>query len=179
MRFFKRETDLEHGLRAQRPQPREEFVRTLASRIEPQRPRRSLAPKLAFVAAVTAALAASLGAAGALGSARGSVSSLATSVSHLVTPAKVTFTAATPQRSSANQHSTSTENTAKPASEPQPDENGNTDYGNATPTHFPPFNHQYGIRIPICWQGHIIYVSPREIVWYIFHGARPARFCHR
>ena len=27
------------------------------------------------------------------------------------------------------------------------------------------------------WHGSIIYVTPRELIWYVFHGAKPARSC--
>src|SRR4051794_29842279 len=179
MRFRKeKETRLERELRAQRPQPREEFVQMLARQVEPLRPaRRSALPKLALVAAVTAALAVSLGTAGALGAAGGSVHRFSVSVAHLVAPQKtaaVTRTggstgAPTPAAPTSSRSASSTVTTTTPT--------GTTDYSNATPTHWPPFNAQYGILIPICYQGHIIYVTPRQIVWYVFHGALPARRC--
>ncbi len=157
------DTRLERELRALAPQPRDELVRTLSSRIEPaRRTRRVAIPKVAIVAAVTAALAVSLGAAGALGAAGGSVHSFSRSVVHLVAPPK----ASTSNQSASNNVVTTTTS------------NGQTSYENATPTHWP-FQAQYGHRIPICWHGSIIYVTLREGVWYFFHGARPARYCHR
>ncbi len=154
------ETGLERELRAQRPQPRDEFVRLLTDQITPMpRPRRVAMPKLALVAAVTAALVASLGAAGAFGAARGPVRSFSVSVVHLVAPPKA-------GNNSASSDLVTTTTTS----------NGDTDYSNATPTHFP-FQGQYGHRIPICWHGQIIYVTPHELIWYFFHGGRPASFC--
>lgn len=175
MKLWKKtdETNLKRELRAQRPQPRDEFVRMLGRQIAPaRRTRSSLLPKVALVAAVTAALAVSLGVSGALGAAGGSVHSFSISVVHLVsppnTPARGGSTAGTPNTNSSASNNVVT--TTTPSS-------GDTDYSNATPTHFP-FESQYGHRIPICWQGHIIYVTLREAVWYIFHGAGPARSCH-
>jgi hypothetical protein len=154
----KNEPKLERELRAQRPQARDEFVRTLSRQVAPleRRPRSAL-PKVALVAAVTAVLAVSLGVAGAFGAARGPVHTFSISVVNLVSP---------PHSPSSNTStSTTTTNT-----------DGLTSHADATPTHFP-FQSQYGHLIPICWQGHIIYVTPRELIWYFFHGAHPARFC--
>lgn len=150
------ETKLERELRAQRPQARDEFVRMLSRQVAPlERGPRFALPKVALVAAVTVVLAVSLGVAGAFGAARGPVRTFSVSVAHLVAPP--------------HSPSSATANTATTT-------NGPTDHSNATPTHFP-FQTQYGHLIPICWQGHIIYVTPRELIWYFFHGARPARFC--
>ncbi len=160
MGFWKQaaETDLERELRAQRPQPRDEFVQSLTVGIAPARPARRLSlPKVALVGAVTLVLAVSLGTAGALGAAGGSVRSFSVSVVHLVSPPK--------GASNSPDHVTTTTSSG-----------GTVDYGNATPTHWP-FQEQYGHMIPICWQGHIIYVTPRELIWYVFHGAKPARSC--
>ena len=166
------ETKLERELRARRPQPREEFVRMLSDQVTPQRRTRRLAtPKVALIAAVTTALAASLGATGALGAAGGSVHSFSRSVVHIVSPPKADTTparngGATNSNASNNSNTNSADsNTAS----------GDTDYSNATPTN--PFRQQYGHLIPICFQGHIIYVTPRELIYYFFRGARPARFC--
>ena len=156
MRLWKKtdETELERELRAQRPQPPDEFVRSLGRLIEPvRRPRRALAPKLALVAAVTALLSVSLGAAGALGYAGTSMSAFGHGFGQLihVTPPSV-----------------HTPTTANP--------NG----GTVESDHHEwkdPFHHQYGIKIPICWNGQIIWVSPGELFWYILHGARPWREC--
>lgn len=152
------ETKLERELRAQRPQARDEFVRMLSRQVAPlERGRRFALPKVALVAAVTAVLAVSLGVAGALGAARGPVRTFSVSVVHLVSPP--------------HSPSTNTVTTTSPTTT-----NGDTDYENATPTHWP-FQSQYGHRIPICWHGSIIYVTLREAVWYFFHGALPARAC--
>lgn len=84
MRFWKRETDLERELRAQRPQPREQFVQMLSGQgVAPPKARRRRAPAFALIAAVTVLLAASLGVAGALGNASHSLQTFYTSASHI------------------------------------------------------------------------------------------------
>jgi hypothetical protein len=182
MGFWNRtgETKLERQLRAERPQARDEFVHMLSRRIgPPERARRHLLPKIALVAAVTAALAASLGAAGALGAAGGSVHAFSLGVVHLVSPPR-----ATPEPRSAVTPNTVTHNTVtttKPATTttttaPTTTTSGQKSYEDATPTHWP-FQAQYGFRIPICWQGSVIWVTPRELIWYVFHGALPVRSC--
>ena len=176
-----RETKLERRLRAERPQPRDEFVRMLGRRIgPPERARRHLLPKIALVAAVTAALAASLGAAGALGAAGGSVHAFSISVVHLVSPPRATprtrGPAVTPTTVTHNTVTHSTVTTTTTSTTPTTTTSGRTSYEDATPTHWP-FQAQYGFRIPICWQGSVIWVTPRELVWYVFHGALPVRRC--
>ena len=177
MGFWNRndETKLERELRAQRPEARDEFVRRLSRQVAPLERRRRLAlPKIAVVAAVTAVLAVSLGVAGALGAARGPVHTFSISVVHLVsppTPAPQTRGGGATATSTNSSASSNTVTTTTPTTT-----SGQTDYSNATPTHWP-FQSQYGFMIPICWHGSIIYVTPREAIWYFFHGALPARSC--
>jgi hypothetical protein len=64
-RFWKREDDLEARLRAERPEPRPEFVRAVAAGIDAAPRRRSY--RLAFAAALTALAIAAFGAVGGLG----------------------------------------------------------------------------------------------------------------
>ncbi len=40
-----------------------------------------------------------------------------------------------------------------------------------------PFHHQYGICVPICHDGNIIFVPLREYFYRLLRGDRPARFC--
>ena len=94
MRFRNRETDLERELRAQRPQPREQFVQMLSGREAPHkptptptpklRPNRRPAPRIALVLVVSLVFAASLGVAGAVGYAKHSVTTFSTNVFHIV-----------------------------------------------------------------------------------------------
>ena len=90
MRFRNRETDLERELRAQRPQPREQFVHMLSGRPSPaSKPARTgvpgrIAPRIVLVAVVTLVLAASLGVTGALGHAGSSLQSFGASLYHVV-----------------------------------------------------------------------------------------------
>jgi hypothetical protein len=151
------ETSFERELRAQRPQPPSDFVRMLSCQIGPmQRTRRLVLPKVALIAAVTAALAASLGVAGALGSAGGSVHSFGISVVHLVSPPKAT-PVVRPFNTLASHTTTSTSSGAAPA-------------------HYP-FQWQYGHQLAICWHGEIIHIPARELFYYLAHGARPPGLC--
>jgi len=188
MGFRKRESDLEQRLRAERPRPSDEFVRSLSKLVEPVRPARGAAmPKLALVGALTVVLAASLGVTGALGAAGGSFSSFGSSIVHLIAPANASpphvaiVTPQTSSSSSSSSTSTSSSTSSTPQNNPapgEPDGHGGTDYLNATP-HYPPFNFQYGHQIPICWQGHLTYIYPYELFWYFRHGALPYIFCAR
>jgi hypothetical protein len=118
-------------------------------------------PRVALIAAVTAALALSLGVAGAIGSATGSIHLFGTSVFHLV--------------QSPSSRSTSP---GLPRVTPDHTQAGRgLDPWNFSYHHFPPFKHQYAGKIPICWHGHIIYIYPFQWFWYFIHGAGPARSC--
>ena len=151
-------TMLERELRAQRPQPPSELVRMLSRQIGPmERTRRLALPKLALVAAVTAALAASLGVAGALGSAGGSVHSFGVSVVHLVSPPKTAVV-------------------AHPITKPVPGHTTTTTSSGAAPAHYP-YQWQYGHMLSICWRGEIIQIPARELFFYLRHGARPPGLC--
>jgi hypothetical protein len=154
------ERELGRRLRAERPKPSEEFVRRLSGQIEPaRRARRVSAPRVALVAAATAVLALSLGVAGAIGSATGSIHVFGTSVLHLVQPAT---TRATSSGTVTANHSQSGQG---------------VDPRTFSYRHFPPFMHQYAGKIPICFHGQIIYVTPLQWFWYFIHGAGPARSC--
>jgi hypothetical protein len=71
-RFWRRERrhDVEHALRASRPEPRSEFVETLTERLESAEPRRLRRPtasmRLVFAVVLGAAIAASAGTVGGL-----------------------------------------------------------------------------------------------------------------
>jgi predicted phage tail protein len=152
------ERKLERDLRAQRPQPRDELVSRLNRQVEPPADTRGrrVVPKLALVAALTTVLIASLGATGAFGAAGSSMHAFGISVVHLVSPPK----AAAHGGSAMSSNVTTT----------------TTSYQNTTPRHYP-FVVQYGGLIPICWRGSLIWVTPRQLIWYLFRGARPARTC--
>jgi hypothetical protein len=170
MAFWNRtdESQLERELRAERPQPSDELVRSLSSRIAPARqPRRLTLPKLALVAAVTAVLAVSLGTAGALGAAGGSVHTFSLSVVHLVSPPKATVVQSTTKPITGSSQTTSN---SKPTGSVRPD------HKFPDPDHFP-FQHQYGHQISICWHGEIIQIPARLLFFYLLHGARPPGLC--
>jgi hypothetical protein len=164
--FGKRSHDaaLERRLRAERPRAAEELVDRLSGRILPRpRARQRLVPRVALVVGATAAIALSLGAAGAIGSATGSIQAFGRSVYHVVQPSPAHTT---------DSGLTRTTNVTLA-------ENG---LGSVTgrinnPT-LSPFGFQYGLRIPICYQGHIVYVRLTELLWYFFHGGLPARDCY-
>jgi hypothetical protein len=163
-----RDKDLERRLRDERPRPGDELVRRLSAEIEPrQASRRSSVSRPVLIAAVTAVLALSLGVAGAVGSARGSVSSFGRSVYHLVQPSRGPVTP-------------SSAATSSPVVTPDHQTGGGDPFfvGHRI-VGFPPFGHQYGILIPICYQGHIIYVHLWELFYYFTHGATSARSCFR
>jgi hypothetical protein len=173
------DSELERRLRAERPQAPDELVDRLASRIAPvPRPRRATGPRLALIGAITAAIALSLGVAGAIGSARGSIQSFGRGVYHVVQPSPAhTTTVAAPV--TAPQTTVPHTTTVSP--------NHNQGGSGQLPIGFlpsrihdpniPPFGFQYGIKVPICYQGHIIFVSLSELFWYFTHGALPAWVC--
>ena len=161
------QNDLERRLVEARPEPPEEFVHRLSALMEPKRaPRRSGTPRIALVGAVTAAIVLSLGVAGALGSATGSINAFSRSVVHLVQAPSTTKPTVTAD------HSQGGSGGGPP---------GPSDPRWWSDRHFPsgpPFSQQYAGKIPICWQGHIKYVTPFDYLWYYFgHGGRPARDC--
>lgn len=160
-----RETDLERELRAQRPQPRDEFVRMLTGHSAAPKARRSLGsrpalPRIVLVAAITVVLAASLGVAGALGHATSSFKSLGTSVYHIVQ---------TPQPSHTNGG-----NDGKSNDKGGKGNNGGS--GNGDPGDDRdhdgriPFHHEYHHLLPICHDGQVQYVP---VVLYL-----PLLFSH-
>lgn len=93
-RFWRRGDGLERELRAQRPEPRKEFLRALESRMTGdryRRPARSL--RLGLAGALTVAMLVSLAAFGGLGYAATGVAHAVTAATHVVTPAKKAATA--------------------------------------------------------------------------------------
>jgi hypothetical protein len=66
-RFWKREEELERRLRAERPEPRSEFVHALTDHVMSRRYRRSARLRVVFAGAITAAAVVSLSAFGGLG----------------------------------------------------------------------------------------------------------------
>ncbi len=85
--FWRRDDDLERELRAQRPEPRPEFLNVLESRIHGdrhRRPARSL--RLGLAAALTAAVLVALAGFGGLGYAASGVTQAVRSVVHVVAP---------------------------------------------------------------------------------------------
>jgi len=103
-RFWKRGDGLERELRAQRPEPRKEFLRSLESRMTGDRYRRPASLRLGLAGALTAAMLVSLAAFGGLGNAATGVTHAVTAARHVVAPAhqaKVVHKAAPAKKSAA------------------------------------------------------------------------------
>lgn len=168
MGFWKerRETDLERQLRAQRPQPRTELVRLLGHESATQRSwsRRSLIPRIVLVGAVTVAIAASLGATGAVGYATKSVQAFSHSVLNVV---QSPSTSSKGGKTDGSQFGNNGNGNDKGGG----NGNGGGD-GDGHGHH--PFHHEYGHKVPICHDGQVIYVPPREYFYRLLHGDKPA-----
>ena len=78
--FWKRGDELERKLRAERPEPRSEFVQSLADDVSSKRHRRPTRMRVVFVTAVTTALALSLSTFGGLSYAASAVKQAAVAV---------------------------------------------------------------------------------------------------
>ena len=121
-RFWRRGDGLERELRAQRPEPRKEFLRSLESRMTGdryRRPARSL--RLGLAGALTVAMLVSLAAFGGLGYAATGVTHAVTAATHVVTPthkAKVAHKAA-PAKKAAVAHAAAPVSSSAPLSSAQ------------------------------------------------------------
>jgi hypothetical protein len=78
--FWKRGDEIERKLRAERPEPRSEFVQSLADDVSSKRHRRPTRMRVVFVTAVTGALALSLSTFGGLSYAASAVKHVAVAV---------------------------------------------------------------------------------------------------
>jgi hypothetical protein len=160
MRFWPgKDSSLERRLRDERPQAPEELVRRLAPQ-EPQpaaRPPRRAAPRVVAVAAFTTLLAVSLGVGGAFGYATHSLQAFGGGLDHFVSPKPN-------QGNQGNQ------------GDPGNDGFADKDFKDGNEWN-DPFHHQYGIQVPICHDGQIIFVPLREYFWRLLHGDKPWFFC--
>jgi hypothetical protein len=98
MRLFGKRDELSEvarELRANRPEPRREFISALEQRVRADRYRRRPAYRWALTGALTAALLVALAAFGGLGYAASTASHVARAATHLVKP-RATHTAASP-----------------------------------------------------------------------------------
>src|SRR5579884_239942 len=94
MRWFRKRTgfeELEHELRANRPEPPEELVRSISARLAGQAPRRAplLRSRVLVAAALSAALVVVAGLLGGLSYAATATTHTASAVSHIFAPTKV------------------------------------------------------------------------------------------
>jgi hypothetical protein len=162
------ESELERRLRADRPQAPEDLVRRLSGAFgsdSTPAPRRTLMPRVAVVCAVTAAIALGLGVAGAIGSASGSVHAFGRGVIHLV------------QAPSTSAPRVTAASTVTPAHIQTGQQFPSFLSGRIHDPQIPPFGFQYGIKVPICFHGHVIFVPISQLFWYFIHGGLPVRAC--
>jgi hypothetical protein len=154
------DSELEHRLSAERPRPPDDLVSRLTGQIEPPiGPRRAPVSRIAVIAAATAAIALSLGVAGAIGSATGSIHSFGLGVLHVVHAPKSPPASVTSNWSG----------THDPGILP----------GRIHDLTIPPWGWQYGIKVPVCYMGHIKFVPLSKLFWWLTHGAEPVWACFR
>lgn len=173
-----RETELERQLRAQRPQPRAEFVKMISRNSATPKSHRSLVPRIALVGAVILLLAASLGAAGALGNATKSVETFGHSVLHV---AQSPFNSSTDSKGGKNVGSQSGNQSGDHQGNGNNGNgnngngggNGNGNEGDGDGHGHDPFHHQYDHKLPICHNGELIFVPAKEYFWRLLHGDTP------
>jgi hypothetical protein len=161
-------TELERRLRAERPQAPDDLIRRLSGLFwsgSASGLRRTLAPRIAVVCAVTAAIALGLGVAGAIGSATGSIHAFSRGVIHLVQAPSTSAPRATAGSTVTPNHSQGGQQFPGPLPDRIHDPN------------IPPFGFQYGFKIPICYQGQVKFVPISELFWYFTHGGLPVWFC--
>lgn len=154
------------------------------------RPRRGVAPRAILVAAVTAAIAAGLGSTGAFGYATSSLHNFSDGVIHIVSQ---------PTHWS-NGNTSNGDDQGNQGGQGKQDNQGNqggfdgsqgqdtqTSDGNSQGNrdndpdffHIPPFQFQYGIFVPICLDGHIVFVPFFAYFYFLLHGGQPVQFCFR
>jgi hypothetical protein len=168
---------LERALRAGRARPSDELVRELAARI-PARPglglRLRFAPRFAVVGATTLALAVALGVAGALGYASSSFKSFGENVNHVVsspTTFSGTFTGTTTTSKDGNDDGKGDWGWGGCGKRgDDKDEHGDDNK---------PYKWEYGGCVPICHDGHIIFVPFKLYYWLLQHGDKPAWYCEK
>jgi len=163
----RRESRLEERLRTGRPAPSEEFVRMLAARVREsaRAPGRSVAPKIAVAAILTALLLAAVAAAGGAGQAASSLHDIGTAVTKLVSTRHASTPAAASAAASVAQASGSAvaagSSAARFASSP------------VGATKIYSFRDQYGVKLPLCHDGHTLYLPIPEWIAHILRGDRP------
>ncbi len=79
--------ELEDRLRAERPEPRPEFLRAVASRVDARRPRTSLRLRVAFASALTLAMLIAVASVGGVSYAASGAQKAVQSVSHVLSSA--------------------------------------------------------------------------------------------
>lgn len=164
------ESELERKLRATRPKAPDDLLQRLTGLVEARAPapRRLLIPRVILVCAASAVIALSLGVVGAVGSATGSIHAFGRGVVHLVQAPSTTSPSVATTTSSVQPH-------------PSQGGSGRPDPGflpgRIHDLQIPPFGFQYGITVPICFNGHVIFVPISQLLWYFYHGGLPVRDC--
>jgi hypothetical protein len=188
-------------LRAERPRAGEQLVRMLAERVSaegvgarrPER-RRSVLPRVIVIATVTVSVAVALGATGAVSYAGGSLHSLSTNLVHVVSPPVapvVPFTtagAASVKSIGAGLGSGGSRGQGSGGGGQGSSGSGGQDNGSAGSGILgggglggnlglgvgDPFNSQYGLQIPTCQGGQLVFVSLDTYIYLLLHGDPPA-----
>ena len=143
--------------------------RVSAERVSARRPerRRSVLPRVIVIATVTVSVAVALGATGAVSYAGGSLHSLSSNLVHVVSPPVapvVPFTTAgvaSVKSSGAGLGSGGSRSQGSGGG-------GNLGLGLGDP-----FNSQYGLQIPTCQGGQLVFVSLDTYIYDLLHGDPP------
>lgn len=199
----RRQTELERRLRAERPVPRDELVRMLAGRPKPGGSR-GLVPRLALVGALTAVMLAALAAVGGAAQARSAFDAFGGTIHDVVfVPWHGTGDGRsqnrTPQghqedggkgKDGGNDHGNGGYGGGGGNSGGGNSGGGGNDHGNGGNDHgddgdhgdddhpgdgYPPWQHQYHHKWPICHRGQTLYVSLPGFIFHLLHGDHPGR----
>ena len=190
----RRDRALERQLRAGRPEPRDAFVGMLAERVPARRSerRRGVVPRVIVVATVTASVAVGLGATGAVSYASGSLHSLSRNIVHVVAPSR----SASPLLSFATGGSSKgfaghlgsggfgsgggggglglgNQGSGSQGSGSQGSGSQGSGVGLGLSGLGDPFNFVYGLRIPTCQDGQLVYVTLAQYIYDLLHGSPP------
>ncbi len=174
--------DLERALRAGRARPSDELVRELAARV-PARPslglRLRFAPRLAVVGATTVALAVALGVAGALGYVSTSFKSFGENVQHVVSSPGTGGSSPTTFSGTFTGTTTTTDGSDGKGDQSWGGCGKRDDNQDEHSDDNKPYHHEYGGCVPICHDGHIVFVPVKLYFYLLQHGDKPAWYCFK
>jgi hypothetical protein len=180
----RRDRALERQLRVGRPQPRDSFVGMLAERVPARRSerRRGVVPRVIVVATVTASVAVALGATGAVSYASGSLHSLSSNISHVVAPSRtasplLSFSTGASSKGFAGSPGLSGFGNGGGLGLGNGGGGGLGNLGSGGGQGLSgigdPFNFVYGLRIPTCQGGKLVYVTLAQYIYDLLHGSAP------